>query len=99
MNRLLERACLMAMRAETAMNRTTNPRMMSSCPRSRRGFFLWGAMRSSVMVEAEVRTRLDKVDMDADSTSTMTMPMITAGREESIRGTTASNPSARTSMS
>ena len=50
------------------------------------------------MVEAEVRTRLDRVDMDADSTSTITTPMITAGRLESIRGTMASKPSAFTSM-
>ena len=98
MNRLLDRACLMAMRAETAMNRTMNPRRISSCPFSSRGFFRFGAMRSRVMVEAEVRTRLDRVDMDADSTRTITTPMITAGRLESIRGTMASKPSAFTSM-
>ena len=64
-----------------------------------RGFFRAGAMRANVMVEAEVRTREERVDMDADSTSTITIPMMMAGRLESIRGMTASNPSAFTSMS
>ena len=35
--------------------------------------------------------------MEAESTSTMTTPMIMLGRVESIRGMTASKPSAATS--
>ena len=39
------------------------------------GFLLRGAIRSKVMVEPEVSTNEDKVDMDAESTSTRITPI------------------------
>ena len=45
-----------------------------------------GLIKSSVSVELDVSTRLDKVDMDADKTSTMTIPIRMSGRLESIVG-------------
>ena len=54
-------------------------------------------MKSRVMVEEEASTREERVDMEADSTSTMTMPRMREGRVDSMRGITASKPSAATS--
>ena len=43
--------------------------------------------RSSVMVEDEVSTREDRVDMEAESTRMMTMAISTSGRLDSMAGT------------
>ena len=42
--------------------------------------------RSRVMVELEVSTREDRVDMDAESTRTTTTPMRISGSLESMKG-------------
>ena len=47
--------------------------------------------KSRVIVELEVRTSEDSVDMEADRTRTMTMPMRMSGSVESIDGMIASN--------
>ena len=39
------------------------------------------------MVELEVNTREERVDMDADSTSTTTTPMRISGSFDSMKGT------------
>ena len=48
--------------------------------------------RSSVMVELEVRTRDESVDMDAESTRMTTIPISRSGSPESMAGMMESKP-------
>ena len=65
----------MAINAETRTKKATNTRMEIILLFSVMGFLLRGAIRSKVMVEPEVSTNEDKVDMDAESTSTRITPI------------------------
>ncbi len=58
--------------------------MVTTCFFSLIFFITRSLSRSSVMVELEVSTREDSVDMDADSTSTTTIPIRISGRVDSI---------------
>ena len=68
------------------MKNATSIRITRICFFSSIFFTILPLMRSSVRVELEVRTRLERVDIEADSTSTMTMPISTSGRVLSIEG-------------
>ena len=68
------------------MKNATNTRIQTTFFFSS-NFLTAGAIRSSVIVDEDVRTRLESVDIDAESTSTRTMPIIRSlSREESIDG-------------
>ena len=58
-------------------------RIMSTCFSSVMSF-LKGLIRSMVIVEEEVSTREDSVDMDAESTSTTSSPIRASGRASLI---------------
>ena len=73
-----------AMTVDTTMKNTTKMRTVRSFFLSLISLREAGAITSRVRVEAEVSTRLDRVDMEADSTSTITTAISAAGREDSI---------------
>ena len=82
----------MAIRADSTMKNAMKARMTIIFFFSLIPFFVIGEIKSSVMVEDDVRTREDSVDMDADRTSTSTTAMSISGRFESMVGMTLSNP-------
>ena len=81
-----ERACTMAITAETRMKKAIKTRMTSIFFRSVSLPLDAGTTKSSVIVEAEVKTSEESVDIDAESTSTSTTPMSTGARSESTAG-------------
>ena len=75
-----------AITTEIRIKPASSTRIHTNCCFSFIFFTKRGLIKSSVNVELEVSTRLDKVDMDADKTSTITIPIRMSGREDSIVG-------------
>ena len=85
-----------AMTTEMAIKTTIRPRMMRSCPFSSIFRWEWSRIRSRVMVELEVRTSEDSVDIDAERTRITTIPIRRSGSPDSMAGMMESYPSAAT---
>ena len=73
-----------AITTDTTMKNTISTCMVTTCFFSLMSFITRSLSRSSVMVELDVSTREDRVDMDADSTSTTTIPIRISGSVDSI---------------
>ena len=87
-----------AMITEIRMKSTISQRMIRSCFFSSSFLKTCPRIRSSVIVELEVRTSEDRVDMEAESTRMTTTPIRMSGRPESMVGTTESYPFAAISI-
>lgn len=75
-----------AKNTDTATNATISRRIRLSCFFSPIPTIIHRGKKSNVNVEADVKTREDKVDMDADNTSTITIPIRMSGSDDSIWG-------------
>ena len=85
------------MTMEMMINTTMKHRMMNTAWKSFIFFTMLPFRRSKVMVEEEVITKADRVDMEAERTRITTMAMSSSGRLDSMVGTMASYPSVATS--
>ena len=83
----LDLACTMAISAEITTKKAINARIRTIFFLSERPFFVAGAIRSRVMVELEVSTKEERVDIDAERTRTSTMPMRIGERFANMDGT------------
>ena len=96
--RTLDLYWISAMMTEIRMKSTISQRMIRSCFFSSSFLKTCPRIRSSVMVELEVRTSEDRVDMEAESTRMTTTPIRMSGSPESIVGMTESKPFAAMSI-